>query len=336
VNIKLDQLKNSFPLPNRWKNIQCFNESVVIENIVINLVGLSVESTEGKMICGSAAEFTQIPFERAYFELLERCWTNEYYIDQKQLVEIYDQNFIRTGISPFESVLGSECNNKEWTFSKSNGVAVQRTFEKAYQGAVCELVERHLVLSSWYFQKRPEKLSFKPTKELLALSNIYRCDAFHFGSMQIGQNLVNACGFFLIPKIEGIPLVYGLGADFDQSLAILKSQKECIQRLGFLWGEEIPKIPPEVTSTPDFHQEYFLTPKGTVLIENWLYQDRKDECSDEASCMDFKIINLTPAIAKNNFKLIKVIGEKIIPLTFGPGNPMVKNLKSELLVHPVV
>ena len=54
------------------------------------------------------------------------------------------------------------------------------------------------------------------------------------------------------------------GARCEVHEAVAAATCECLQRLGFLWGEAIPQDLPAFAPTPDLHQEYYLHPPHQI------------------------------------------------------------------------
>ena len=71
------------------------------------------------------------------------------------------------------------------------------------------------------------------------------------------------CGF-------GNPVVYGFGAHSQQDRAIEKATRECVQRLGFLWGETLPQSEPQFMANAEYHQEFYLQPRMQLRLRAWL------------------------------------------------------------------
>src|SRR5262245_61795291 len=70
---KLDVLRESFPLSQRWHEVETFGEAVDIAGARFNLIGYAATDAGGVTITGSAVGGSDLDHERAWFELLERA-----------------------------------------------------------------------------------------------------------------------------------------------------------------------------------------------------------------------------------------------------------------------
>ena len=135
----LAALKSEFPLPDGWTVAECFMDQAKIGDLSIRLAGLLARREDGADATGSAAQAVGDPLPRAYFELLER-------------VGLLDAIRFTRSRFPLLSALG-ECVGAcagslvfpknpvgvGWGYSRSNGVAIGRTWREACEAAAFEL-----------------------------------------------------------------------------------------------------------------------------------------------------------------------------------------------------
>ncbi|MBF0442373.1 MAG: hypothetical protein HQK54_10750, partial [Oligoflexales bacterium] len=115
--------------------------------------------------------------------------------------------------------------------------------------------------------------------------------------------------------------------------------KECIQRLGFLWGESIPDKPPELSPTPLFHQEFYLCPENRIHLRNWVdgKHFRKDQSHRALHETEVKYVELNRVKEiTDNFYVAKAISKNTIPLVFGDWlSEKIEKEYGHLVVHPI-
>ena len=204
-----------------------------------------------------------------------------------------------------------------------------------------ELIERHYVLQSWIGNTGAVK--FEPDQtvstELNFLTSSYDIQYFEFATHYDESYSVIGC--FGFPKKVTDPIFYGFGSAKDNAKSVQKATSEAIQRLGFLWGEEIPHENPVASPTAYFHQEYFLNPKNHQIILDWLESSSSKKTSAEDIKYDpkktsFYVLNQVK-VEGSKYIVIKAKNETSIPLVFGKNN-FYKSLNARCLgdVHPIV
>ena len=314
----LKTLIQHYPLPEGWTLSEPFVDVIEISSIKLQLLGLVAESANFGPVTASAVCRQQVPWVRAYFELLERV---SILLAREKLPQIFNPT------SP----------DQKWVYSKSNGVAAHTDSEQAKRASFFELVERDRVLRSWYGQIRPIPVEFPEPPLAEALSAYYRFEAYDFGE--------GVGGVFGFPLAKQHPLVHGFGSRASLKEGLAHAVQETLQRLGFLWGEEVLVGQLEFSPTPDFHLEYFLSEEGAQRIRNWLdgkhlgrfqLQDIADPNSENIQYLD-----LTPLSLQEKVHIYQASAPSRIPLTFGLGNPCIE-LRSQspaelesFLIHPV-
>ena len=115
------------------------------------------------------------------------------------------------------------------------------------------------------------------------------------------------------------------------------SKNEAVQRLGFLWGEEIPQDPPDFSPTPLFHQDFYLYEKSHDLVLKWLHGDYFEPSARSHIRLEIQLVDLSLPEMSKEFCVAKAVCREAIPLVFGRfGKGPFKNLASSRLIHPIV
>jgi hypothetical protein len=163
--------------------------------------------------------------------------------------------------------------------SRSNGVAFHNDLALAQKAAMVELVERDAVLRCWLGQAGA-KIDYKAMGDWLtsfAAPSVWE-ERYRLVVAQIESQVPNmkvsfACGF---PRDPKTPIFYGFGCSEGSTIeATNKAIAEAEQRLAFLWDQEIPEQSPEISGTPDFHQEFYLNPANHKHLMQWLIRARR-------------------------------------------------------------
>lgn len=335
MKAELEKLLKKYPIPTELGTPELYDNCLQIDSFEIQLAGLALQTKYGMTVTGSAAEFSVCPVERAYFELLERLSIVDAEASGKSSFTVFDEK--RKEISRIDSHSVFPASGTDaWRYAKSNGVAIQTSWEKACQGAKFELIERDRILRSWYGEVKPVEL-----KEGLSLSSLPIQALKKYYDFQI-FGFEKVVGVFAFPKAETSPRVSGFGAKPTLEASVEAAFRECMQGLGFLWGEEIPKTIPEASSSPEYHQEYYLHSLGIQKIQSWLNGGNiKHAKSFSAVPMssdpkDFQFIDLTPEWLPPGLVVVKAIHPSLLPLTFGGCRLHVANdFPEELLIHPI-
>jgi ribosomal protein S12 methylthiotransferase accessory factor YcaO len=336
ANSELEQLCRRYPLSSRWSRPTLYAETVHIGTVSVELCGV-VTTGHGETLTGSAGGVGERPLARAYFELLERTSVVEAgkSVDLLRLLNP-ESGVLRTAI-PRE--IFQQSNDPTFRYARSNGVAGASSWASACSNARWELIERDRVLRSWYGQTRPLHCRELRLPSLVDLDAFYESCVYSFpGASAVCRGEV--AGVFAFPKVAGAPLSYGFAAQPDLARAIRKAGRECVQRIGFLWGEEVSADEPAFVPNAEYHQEYYLRPHMHDALRAWLEGDHlRLACEIEPRLgvrQPEEFVDVTMQHLRGSFFVAKILPRDELELGFGHGNPRVRApLPRHLLVHPI-
>jgi hypothetical protein len=337
--MSLDRLRERYPLDARWGEPTVFVETTDVAGVQIHVAGIYVRDQQGDVATGSAGDLVESPLDRAYFELLERASILAMSGVQVRRLPTRSASGLQREHVDMDLVAPANVDSARWRYSKSNGVAVAQTWDEACSRAQWELIERDRILRSWYGELVPVRAVLPPGLLPTELCTVYSFEAYLFPDPNDSD--VDVAGVFAFPKRDDAPLLYGFGARPSSRHALVVALGECIQRLGFLWGEDIPVEQPDRSPTPDFHQEFFLWRGSHDGLRDWLKGRHKElgvelHRSKTAPGRERRFVDLTPPELSLKLFVAKALAESEIPLVFGDGHPAVAGeLPDNLRVHPV-
>jgi hypothetical protein len=334
------RLEREFPLSCQWERPSLVRHTTCIGNTRIYLAGLSVADGRGQLVYGSAGQLAGSPLPRAYFELVERTSMVEAFGQAHEYLELHDVHGELAGVARREDVFPESVDEQRWRYARSNGIAVGSDWEDATRRAGLELIERDRVLRSWYGDTIPERLELSSTPVPEALGRDYEFESYLFPAAGVRGDTVTVAGVFGFPRREGVPLVFGLGARHGVQHALVAAASECLQRLGFLWGEAIPGELPPFSPTADFHQEYYLHPPHHAELRSWLagaHGKFRGVLGLPSSCGETcHFVDLTPEALHSKLVVVKALPADELPLTFGYGHPRLqREVPDQLSIHPI-
>jgi len=273
---------------------------------------------------------------RAFFELLERAAVVDRLACPRDAYEALDENGIPVGRLGHTEVFPESPEPERWQYSRSNGVAAAPTFARARLAARLELVERDRVLRSWFGGVAPRRLHRIRAGHRVFADHLYSVELYSFPENRAEGGRRDVVGMFAFPKCETVPFVVGTGAGPSSFSAVRRATRECVQRLGFLWGEPIPAAPPGFEPTPLYHQELYLCPSMQPRLRAWLngHHDRshaKSTPSTEHPCY----VDLTPEHLLSRIRVLKALPAGELPLTFGRRPAFCENDAESYGVHPI-
>ena len=334
---ELEKLLERFPLTQTWSRPTLFSETLNLGGLSIELCGLATES-DGEVVTGSAAERDTSPISRAYFELVERTSIVAAARDSSREFVLKDIRGRSIGRAPSFRVFSPSVTPAR-RFARSSGAAVGVGWSAACRAARWELIERDRVLRSWYGETRPCPVPLPSWPWLGALEKLCEWRAYAFPATSESQRGI-AAGVFAFPRTEGLALSYGFAAEQGLARALERAAAECLQRLGFLWGEPIPTEEPPVDPTPEYHQEFYLRPSMHGRVGDWLAgAHASTPCvirqSGEMSPVS-EFADLTPEHLRGRLCVVKALPRHEIELAFGRGHPaVVEPLPESFQVHPI-
>ncbi|MBN1612113.1 MAG: YcaO-like family protein [Polyangiaceae bacterium] len=337
---QLDDYSREYPLSERWTRPSLCQHVARVAGIDIHLVGLTTVDASGQGVTGSAGSLEGMPLDRAYFELMERTSIVEALAGEEERLAVFNARGERDGTAPRRVVFSQSCEERRFVYARSNGVALGRDWESAARRAELELIERDGVLRSWYGGEAPNRVRLPQQLVPDSLDELYVFEAYVVPERRDSGKDVEVTALFGFPRVPDAPLVYGFGAREDQCQSLVVAAGECLQRLGFLWGERLPAGPPTFAPTPDYHQEFYLYPPNHARIRDWLgggheaFRGLVRETTAESSARRF--VDLTPPALRSKVVVVKALPADELLLTFGQGHPALRAPPPEqLAIHPI-
>ena len=325
-----------------WEFAPAFQEKATVEGHPIYLSGMQATHPQHGEVVGSSASLVAFPDSSASYELIERI----------TIVESLSKPALVLRHETSEAVIGEaktalvfpQSSSMEYRFAKSNGVALYSTWQEACRRAAMELVERHLILASWLGITKPLLMQRVRKTALHRLKNLYTVEHYDFGCQKTSSfpGTIYVTGVILKARDKGgsennyAPLILGCGAGQSQAESLLKAEAETWQRLGFLWGEEIPNEDPEFAAHQLYHQEFYLYPKNHYRIDAWLrgdYFDAKKTILPRVLETRFADLSIEGAA---DLRVAKALADEAIPLVFGfYRGGLFADLEENRLIHPI-
>ncbi|MCK5073064.1 MAG: YcaO-like family protein [Bacteriovoracaceae bacterium] len=316
-----------------WKIIDRFEEVVKIDGLSIHLSAMAAQNDDGVIVTGSAGDLEKSPKDRARYELFERIATVN--ASKRSTLNVCDSHGKDTGTANGDEIFTKSAST-DWKLSMSNGVAYHSDRHQAMQRAMFELVERDHILRSWFGECVPVKIkelpeSIKVVNKLLG--DGYDFKAYIFGEEEIiGTNVVTV-GIFGYPRKKRLPFMMGFSADSSIETALEGALKESVQRLGFLYGEDVSDLP-AFEPTPMFHQDYFLLEENFCRIGKWLEGGNYQGVYFKKKDQDMMFVDLLDS--PDMGYLYKVVSNTHVPLIFGKNYKILgKSIEEDLQIHPI-
>jgi hypothetical protein len=337
---EFDRLEALYPLSTQWARPSLLRHTTQIGTTEIQLIGLTATRTDGHCVTGSAGGLGEPPVARAYFELVERTSIVEAMTGESAVFEAFDYDRSPAGNVDKDDVFPRSPDEQHWRYARSNGVAVGIDWVNACRRAELELYERDRILRSWYGALRPERVDV-PRKLLPeSLEAHFELGAYVFREPGGVAPLVTVSAVVGFPRDAASPLLLGLGARESEVESLSAAANECLQRLGFLWGEAPVSEPPNFEPTPDFHQDYYLYPPNHVQVRAWLrgeHQAFSGLVGDvNAEGPRRRFVDLTPHALRSKLVVVRALPSTELPLTFGRGHPVLRTpLPEALSIHPI-
>ncbi|MGZ3698903.1 MAG: YcaO-like family protein [Bdellovibrionota bacterium] len=327
-------LHRSFPLPESWAPPVLFSEPSSLGRLSYELVGVSSQHGIYGEVFGSAAGAPGSPLlERAYFELIERLAALEASFKKHPLITLYNLPRTRERKEPREKLFPKA--TKLTCFPVSSGAGAAADWSSACQHAALELLERDLLIRSWY-RANPVPI---PTKLWLGeISVDHEVDSFFLeGASPLPAEVAVVVAY---PTKPDAPLSVGFGAGAEKPVALSKALAECVQRLLFLRGEPLPAQLPTLQPSAQFHQDYYLHPSSLPKLQRWLQpRSRKPRGLEPLAKLDSSQIwfaDITPKNLKGRLAVAKAYHPRTIRGFFGfPPQDLLGKVDDALLIHPI-
>ncbi|MCG8591079.1 MAG: YcaO-like family protein [Proteobacteria bacterium] len=334
---RLAALQQSFPIGAAWQTPEVLVEAQTIDGRQLHLVGMCSQGDEGDALTSSAAAWDTVPFERCYFELLERSAALAAARGARgdALVRL-DHHGRPVGFHDRRQAF-PEVPGVAWRHSLSNGVAAHPEPDSACERAHLEAVERDRVLRSWFGVAPPPRPT-DPPAGLAPLDPAFDVRAVTFHDPQDPEPEIEVAGVFLIPREPEAPLCCGFGAGNDAEAARARAEAECLQRLGFLRGEPLPVAAPPPSATPDFHLDHHLFPGHHRTVVDWLRGVEPEATARVGSARrtgERSFLDLSPPHLEGRVAVVRAVAPGRLSLGFGPGHPNVAGLSPDRRVHPI-
>lgn len=325
----LNELQQRFPLPPGWTFQESFMQEASVESLTLYMVGLVAANGERNAL-GSAAELDGYPVNRAYFELLERISIYEANQPERTL-DVRDRNGEIVEQRSAARVFPRDVS-PHLRLSLSNGVALHASWQAACASALDELIERDRILRSFAGELEPVRVQTPDSELARATAGLFETAAYELGQRTPAPQHRTALWFMMPQKID-LPLTYGFGTAETLGAALARAEREAMQRLAFLWGEELPSEQVQATPSPDFHQEYYLYPKNHPRLTEWLAGQLRPRhaCQRGLPLFDGSpvvFVDLTPAALRGRLAVAKAVSPDARPLRFGA--------RAGAVPHPVV
>jgi hypothetical protein len=325
----LEELQQRFPLPPGWTFQESFMQEASIGSLTLFMVGLVAASGDRNAL-GSSTQADGYPVNRAYFELLERI--SIYEANQPdRVLEVRD---LQGNVLAQRSAARVFANNlsAQLRLSLSNGVALHSSWQAACTSALHELIERDRILRSFAGEFAPVRLQAPNTELARATAEQFETVAYEIGQRHPAPQHRTALWFMMPQQIE-LPITYGFGTSESLADALARAEREAMQRLAFLWGEELPSEQVQPSPTPDFHQEFYLYPPNHARLTEWLAGQIKPRHAMQRKLPLFDgcpvtFIDLTPATLRGKLAVAKAVSPSARQLRFG--------VTRNAVPHPVV
>ena len=307
-------------LPPGWSEPEQFVERVMLGRIAIQLAGVAATHEHGHTATGSAAALEDAPLQRAGFELCERIAIMDRLFFGDSQLTVRDSSGGVVGIVPHESVFPSAPPGAGWKYARSSGVAFHREWTEACERAHFEAVERDAVLRSWLGGQPPRKCSLIRTDFVRELERHYELHAVRFDT----SSAICVSALFGFPREPTTPLLMSFGAGVGEEDSFQHCEAEALQRVGFLWGEDVPAVEPQLRSDAMSQQEFYLWPGSHGFLRQWLEgRHFRPGGTVPPDSSEIVFADLTPASFGETFVVAKVLDARCIPLVFGEGHPLV-------------
>lgn len=325
-----------FDLPAGWAAAELHQGSTRIDGLDLAYAGWVTTRDTGEEAHGAAIGEVSMAIEYAGYELLERCALVEA-ARATHSFSVKTASGVRCPSVPHQGVFPLSRRPELWNYSRSNAAAFGFDWAGACQRARWERIERDTILRSWHH--RDVRMVALPVHShaLKVLTSSFEISIYEF--LREGDpSGVRVVGVFLLPQSPtALPRIcYGFAARDTLVAAMGSAEREALQRLAFLWGEDVDANP-VFRPDADYHQEVFLDEAGRSRIGEWLGSAQSSPFSwaDERSLAEERFADLSPPDAAGSYFVVRSL-EARYPLYFGrPEAADLNWINPDLVLHPI-
>ncbi len=321
-----------------WTYQTRYAETVALGNIEIQTEGLIYSHPHYGVVSGSSSSHLQ-ESSKAYFELIERV---------SLVRHLFERNNSYYNLRcPFDGTIQGKVkrehvfpvrNRSDVNVVPSNGVALHDTWSEACKGAALELVERHLLLESFYGRLKPSPIDAKGIFKEKDLGDLYEERSYFIGSQKVDAfpDPIFVVASLLLPKDpERNHQIAAFGAGFDLNEAHGRAQKEVLQRYSFVYDSEIPS---EVAfeASGMYHQNFHFQSENHWQVRDWLEGKFYSGNAPIETVMAVDFVDLSlPEL--HSYAIAKAISGEAHELVWGLMDPSLfeEKLLAKNLVHPI-
>ncbi len=333
-------LRSTSPLPESWSEPEVVEDTIIADGVELRRAGMASRGPTGEEVTGAAAEPSESPTPRGYYELLERIAVIEAIGDRTKLHRLVDEAGALVGHVSTAELFPESDAPSTWRYAKSNGVAIHRDWQLATKHARWELAERDRLLRAWRGEVEPTRVELDFGACALGSAKHYQWAAYEFLEPPIEQKRfsrdVHTAAVFGFPTIDDAPLIVGFGARDTAAGAREAAIREATQSLAFLWGEPVAREAPPIGPTPLHHLEHFQFRPHQELLRRWLDGEHtKLRVEKSAACDgDVYFVDLTPSWLGSGLRVAKAVCASAMRLAFGLA-PLTSHLPPSLRIHPI-
>lgn len=330
----LDALMARLPLPGDYRLCERFEDVLQRGESALRMVGLIAEGSAGEAV-GAAASVVGNPFDRAYYELLERAHTRLAIARSPDTWPEVDAHGETGRELAHARVFPPADEGARHKPSISNGIALHTSLARACESARAELVERDAMLRAWYGHTVGTPLPIAPDGEgprlLSALG--YRLKAM---TLPCAGERLHVVALLAVPTAD-CPQLFASGAGPTVQEAEASAERELLQRLAFLWDEPIPEGPPPFSADVDFHLNYYLARNRAPMLQAFFERGHARFCTTptqgELPPAAVRFVRLTESTQAT--VVVRCLSDELLPLHFGQVDADTAHLPPALRIHPV-
>ncbi len=317
-----------------------YAEDVVFGDITIKTEGLVYTHPLYGMVSGASSSHRQEE-STAAFELIERILlvkhlferNNSYYTLRCPFDGSVQGRVKREHVFPVRS-------RSDVNVVSSNGVALHSDWSLACISAALELVERHVVLESFYGRLKPRRIVSKGLFADIDPKDIYREESYLLGIQKVdaySQEIYVAVSLLVPQNPDTHHQIIAFGSAFNCEEAQRKAQKEALQRYSFVYDSPIPSQV-EFEASGLYHQNFHFMKTNHWQIIDWLQGKLfvADSQANKREILELDFVDLSLEEA-SPWVLAKAISANAHELVWGAMDETLfeSALVNRQLVHPI-